>query len=261
MSSPSEIHYRVEGRVGVLAIAHPPANTLSLGTLEALRQAVERAHSDERVKVIIITGEGKLFSAGADIQELASLRDCAAAQSFSQIGQRLCHMIESEGKPVIAALNGRGAFGGGVELALACHLSVMEQSAQMASPEIKLGLTVGWGGSQRLPRLVGQGRALDLLLTGRQVTSGEALQMGLVNRVVADGAALQEALAWGQEIACHSAPAMAATLGAVRAGLYEGLKAGLDAELGFFGRLCENQDWHEGTTAFLEKRKPTFCDR
>jgi len=261
MNSLSSVHYRVEERVGVLAIAHPPANTLSLSTLADLRQAVEQAHADAQVKALIIIGEGRLFCGGADIQELAALRDCGAAESFARAGQSLCQLIECGAKPTIAALNGRGAFGGGVELALACHLRLIEEGAQMASPEIKLGLTVGWGGSQRLPRLVGQGRALELLLTGRPVVAAEALKIGLVNRVVADGAVLQEALAWARETACLSAPALAATLSAVRAGLYEGLQPGLDAELGFFSRLCQNQDWHEGTTAFLEKRKPNFCDR
>jgi enoyl-CoA hydratase/carnithine racemase len=261
MSLSTGVHYSVEGRAGLLMIAHPPANTLSLSTIAALQQAIQEARGDARAKVLVISGEGKLFSAGADIHELAALSDCAAAQSFARAGQAVCQLIEGGPKPVIAALNGRGAFGGGVELALACHLRMIELSAQLASPEIKLGLTVGWGGSQRLPRLIGQGRALEMLLSGRPVTAPEALQMGLVNRVVPDGAVLQEALAWAQEIACLSAPALAATVGAVHAGLYHGLEPGLRAEIDFFSHLCENQDWHEGTAAFLEKRKPGFCDR
>jgi len=257
MDSTSGILYGVEGRVGVLTIAHPPANTLSLSVLAALKHALQQAHSDERAKVLVITGEGKLFSGGADIHELASLRDCVAGEALSRAGHAVGQLIENGPKPVIAALNGRGAYGGGVELAVACHLRMIEQSAQMASTEIKLGLMVGWGGSQRLPRLIGQGRALELLLTGRAVTAAEALQMGLVNRVVADGTVLQEALAWAQEIACLSGPALAATMAAVRSTPYHGL----DAEMGLFSHLCENQDWHEGTSAFLQKRKPNFCDR
>ncbi len=247
--------------VAVLTIDHPPANTLSVATVEALQLAVQSALDEPSVGAIVITGQGKLFAAGADIRELHALRDREAARAFSARGQMLCSLIESSPKPVLAALNGRFALGGAAELAIACHLRIMEESTQIGSPEVQLGVMVGWGGSQRLPRLIGLGRALDLLLTGRRVTAQEALAIGLVNRVVPDGQALGEALSLARDMARLSAPVLAATLSAVRAGYERGVQEGLEQECALFGLLAENDDWQEGTGAFLEKRSAQFRNR
>ncbi len=251
----------IKGQVAVLTIAHPPANTLSLDTLDELATAFQQVLEDPMVKVIILTGAGRLFSAGADISQLAALRERSKGQFFARKGQTLCNLIENAPKPVIAAMNGRFALGGGNELAMSCHLRLAEESTEMGNPEVQLGLMTGWGGSQRLPRLVGRSRALELLLTGRRIGAAEAERIGLVNRVVPNGTVLREALALAGEIATLSMATLAATIEAVNVGQREGQERGLELEAQRFGELCEREDWREGTRAFLEKRKPSFRDR
>ncbi|MFH1085604.1 MAG: enoyl-CoA hydratase-related protein [Chloroflexota bacterium] len=255
----SLVLYEARERAAVLHIHNPPANALSLATLEALEGAVRRALGED-AKVVILTGQGANFCAGADMGELHALAGSAAAAELSGRGQALCDLIETAPKPVIAAINGRYALGGGVELLLACHLRLIEASTQLGSPEVRLGLMVGWGGSQRLPRLVGAGRALELLLTGRRLSAAEAFAMGLVNRVVADGTVLAEALTLAAELAALSAPVLAATLRAVMAGLRQGYGVGMQTEQAEFAALCDRADWREGTRAFMEKRPPRFVD-
>lgn len=261
MTAEPLVWFEVREKVAILAIANPPANTLSMAMLDALESAFRRALKDSVVKVIVITGQGKLFCAGADVGELATLRTREQAEALSQKGQTLCDLIEMSNKPVIAAINGSYALGGGNELLMACHLRLAEESTQLGSPEVRLGLMVAWGGSQRLPRLVGAGRALDLLLTGRRLTSQEAHAIGLVNRVVEDGTVLAEALALARQLTALSAPTLEATLDAVRVGLREGFERGQETETTRFGLLCENRDWQEGTQAFMEKREAHFTDR
>jgi len=251
---------RIEERVAILSIAHPPANTLSRATLGDLRAAFEQVLADASVKVVILTGEGKLFAAGADINELGALHVAAEGEEFARQGQALCALIETSPKPVIAALNGRFCLGGGLEIALACHIRLAEESTQLGSPEVHLGVMVGWGASQRLPRIVGVGRALELLLTGRRITAQEAERIGLVSRGVADGAVLTEALTLAKQLAALSAPTLKGTLRAVFTGLNEGFVRGAAFEAARFGALCEHADWREGTQAFLEKRPPHFQD-
>jgi enoyl-CoA hydratase/carnithine racemase len=219
-----------------------------------------RVLADEAVKVIVLTGAGQ-FAAGADVRELAALRACAVGQDYAARGQALCALIEESPKPVIAALNGRYVLGGGVEIALACHLRLMEEGTRLASPEVQLGISVGWGASQRLPRLVGPARALELLLTGKRLSAAEAERIGLVNRVVPDSEALREAVALAREIAAFSAPALAAVLRCVYTGLREGFAQGMRTEAEMFGLVCAGEDAAEGTQAFLEKRRPVFRDR
>ncbi len=261
MDTPSLVALEMRESVAILTIDHPPANALSVAVIEALDAALQQALDDSAVGVIVITGQGQLFAAGADIKELHALRDRDAARAFAERGQALCQRIETSVKPVLAALNGRFALGGAAELAMACHLRIMEESTQIGSPETQLGVMVGWGGSQRLPRLVGMGRALDLLLTGRRVGAQEALTMGLVNRVVPDGQGLVEALELASALARLSGPVLAATLQAVRASYAQNLEQGLETEATLFGLLAENEDWQEGTGAFLAKRAPQFRHR
>ena len=261
MSEQPLVRTSVDARTAVLTIDHPPANALSVAVLEALRGALSAALADPEVKVIVLTGAGRFFCAGADIRELADLRDCHSARAFADQGQALCNAIADAEKPVIAAINGRLVLGGGNELAMACHIRLAEESTEMGNPEVLLGLPVGWGASQRLPRLVGQGRAVELLLTGERITSRQAEAWGLVNRVVPDGTVLQEALALAARLARLSGPVMAGILRAVRVGERQGVDQGLKAEAESFGLLCENDDWREGTRAFLEKRQPDFQDR
>lgn len=250
-----------DARTAVLTIDNPPANALSVAVLEALSDALSAALADPAVKVIVLTGAGRFFCAGADIKELAELHDCHSARAFADRGQALCNALADAEKPVIAAINGRLVVGGGNELATACHIRLAEESTELGNPEVLLGLPVGWGASQRLPRLVGQGRAIEMLLTGERISSRQAEAWGLVNRVVPDGTVLQEALALAARLARMSGPVMAGMLRAVRVGERQGMDQGLKVEAESFGLLCENDDWREGTRAFLDKRQPTFRDR
>lgn len=261
MTSQPLVRTTVDARTAVLTIDNPPANTLSVAVLESLSDALSAALADPEVKVIVLTGAGRFFCAGADINELAGLRDCHSARAFADRGQALCNALADAEKPVIAAINGRLVVGGGNELAMACHIRLAEESTELGNPEVLLGLPVGWGASQRLPRLVGQGRALEMLLMGERISSQQAEAWGLVNRVVPDGTVLQEALALAARMARLSGPVMAGMLRAVRAGECQGMDQGLRTEAESFGLLCENDDWREGTRAFLDKRQPTFRDR
>ncbi|MBN1401677.1 MAG: enoyl-CoA hydratase/isomerase family protein [Anaerolineae bacterium] len=246
-------------RVAVVRINNPPANALTLATVAALHSAMTDALAGE-AKAVILTGQGHSFCAGADIRELHALGGRQEAEALSRQGQALCETMETASKPIIAAINGRYALGGGCELLMACHLRLAEESTQLGSPEVQLGLMVGWGGSQRMPRLVGLGRALDLLLTGRRISAAEAAAIGLVNRVVPDGTVLEEALKLAQQLAALSAPVLAATLKATLTGVREGYEVGLTVEREEFAHLCDHDDWREGTQAFLEKRPPRFTD-
>jgi len=261
MSTLPLVHVTINERIGIVIINHPRANILSQATLERFEVVFRRVLDDPEVKVIIIAGEGVLFSAGADVKELAPLDLHSKAEAFSRRGQALLELIENAHKPVIAAINGAFCLGGGNELAMACHLRLAEEGTQLGNPEVRLGLMVGWGASQRLPRLVGPAKALELLLTGKRITAREAERIGLVNKVVPDGKVLQEAITWAQDLAQLSGPTLAATLRAVYIGQREGYARGLEEEMRQFGMLCENEDWQEGTKAFLEKRKPQFMDR
>jgi len=261
MSSQEKVVSTRDGPVAILSIANPPANVMSQATLASLQSGFSRALADRDVRAIIVTGEGRFFCAGANINELAALHGSGKAELFSRMGQALCDQIERSPKPVIAAINGRAAMGGGVEIALACHLRIVEELTVMASPEVKLGVMVGWGASQRLPRIVGLGRALDLLLTGRRITASEALTMGLVNRVVPNGSALDEALSMAKEMSALSAPVLAATMDAVLTGLHKSVEQGMAREASHFAEMAEHDDWVEGTSAFMDKRQPEFRGR
>jgi enoyl-CoA hydratase len=247
-----------DGGIVLLTINRPDKlNTLSQATLIELGQAVDALARDEAVRGVILTGAGeKAFVAGADIAELAQqtpLQGHAAARR----GQQLCDRIESMGKPVIAAVNGF-AVGGGCELALACHLRVASDNARLGTPEVKLGLMCGFGGTQRLPRLIGKGRALELLLTGELVDAQEALRIGLVNRVVPLSQLLSETERLLRTMVANAPLALKATLEAVEAGLELPLHRGEELEAALFASLCSTADMHEGTHAFLEKRSARF---
>lgn len=243
-----------------ITIDHPPANTLDSRTLRELERALAAAEDDPGVKAIVITGAGKFFAAGADIKEFNHLGSKIEARRFAETGQRLMDTIEGFGKPVIAKINGY-CLGGGLELAMACHIRIAAESAQLGLPELRLGLIPGYGGTQRLPRLTNREKALELILTGNSINGKEACRIGLVSRAVPlemlDGEA--ERLAAG--IAEKSSPAVRAVLRAVRLGLEEGMARGLHHEAEAFGERFESEDAKIGIQAFLDKRKPEFKDR
>lgn len=235
-------------------------NALNRRTLEELDGLFASLASDDRVKGVVLTGAGdKAFVAGADIRELQGL-DAEAGRALSERGQRVFDRIEWLGKPVVAAVNGF-ALGGGCELALACHLRVAAENASLGTPEVKLGLICGYGGTQRLPRLVGRGAALEILLTGERVSASDALRLGLVNRVVPQDALLDEATSLLRMMIANGPLALKATLEAVAGGLDRPLAEAQEGEAQLFGELCATEDAREGTGAFLEKRPARFQGR
>jgi enoyl-CoA hydratase len=234
-------------------------NALNARTLTELGDAFEAARSDDGVRVVILTGAGeKAFVAGADINELAA--GVGAGPEIARRGQSVFNRIEQLGKPVIAAINGF-ALGGGCELALASTIRLAADTARLGQPEINLGLIPGYAGSQRLPRLVGRGRALELLLTGDQISAAEAWRIGLVNRVVPAAELMSTARDLAAVLASKPPIAVRATLDAVAHGTDMPLDAGQQYEAALFGLLLSTEDMREGTRAFLEKRKPVFKGR
>jgi enoyl-CoA hydratase len=250
------LNYEVEDNIAVITINRPDAlNALNADLLFELSVAVSLAEADYNVRALIITGAGRAFIAGADISNLQKLSDAFGGREASLGGQELMNSIAALPFPTIAAINGF-ALGGGLELALACDIRVASKTSRLGLPEVGLGLIPGYGGTQRLPRLIGQGFALELILTGRHVTADEALHMGLVNRVVDD------ALATAKEIASQTLKNAPVALGlakeAVVRGLDVSLTQGLEIEADLFGMVTTTEDMKEGTGAFLEKRAAEF---
>ncbi len=250
------LDYRVEEGVAVITIRRPEVlNALSTALLRELAEVPELVAEDLEARAVIFTGEGKAFVAGADIPEIAGLSDVFVAREFSLLGQDVMNAIAAMPVPTIAAINGY-ALGGGLELALACDLRVAVRKAKLGLPEVGLGLIPGFGGTQRLPRIIGLGRALDLILTGRHVEAEEAYQMGLVNRLAED--ALEEAKALAATLVKNGPVAMALAKESVFRGFDLPLPEGLEIEADLFGLVSRTTDFKEGTSAFLEKRKPNF---
>jgi enoyl-CoA hydratase len=247
-----------DGAVATVTISRPRVlNALNSQTLDELRRAMLDLKRDEAIRVIVLTGAGdKAFVAGADINELAA-QTPVSGREHALAGQHVFDIIENLGKPVIAAINGY-ALGGGCELAMACTLRLAADSAKIGQPEINLGLLPGYGGTQRLPRLVGKGRALALMLTGRPITAIEAERIGLVNRVVPAADLPGEARALAMSLATQAPIAMRYILEAVHKGLEMPFAEGCIHEATLFGLVAATDDMREGTRAFLDKRNPAF---
>lgn len=254
------IESSVEDGIAILIINNPPLNILSQPLLLGLKDNIKKLKADKRVRVIIITGKGKFFGAGADIKELSALKTKREGERFAKEGQAILNFIESLGKPVIAAINGP-CIGGSNELAMACHLRIASEEAWFSQPEINLGLIPGFGGTQRLPSLIGKGRAMEMILTGGRITASEALSIGLVNKVVKGDVLIEEAKALAENIRNKGMLAVRASLDAIKSGMDKDFKKGLDREAKLFGILCETEDKEEGISAFQEKRVPRFKDK
>ncbi|KAA3639732.1 MAG: enoyl-CoA hydratase [Proteobacteria bacterium] len=245
-------------RIFTITINRPDKlNALNQDTLKQLKQAVDSATSNKDVRVIIITGSGdKAFVAGADINELAKTNATTGMQ-FAQFGQQVFNAIENCGKPVIAAVNGF-ALGGGCELAMACHLRIASDNARFGQPEIKLGVIPGFGGTQRLTRLVGKGKAMEMNLLGDMVSANQAEQMGLANLVVPQGELMKTVQKVAEQLAQSAPIALAMIIDSINRGLECGMSEALDYEVKAFGVCCSTEDKNEGTAAFLEKRPAKF---
>ncbi len=253
----AEVELTIEGNTARLTIDRPDAlNALSASVLDALEAHVTMIESDREIHGVIVTGAGRAFVAGADIAELSRL-DPAAGLEFARRGQGVFSRIEALEKPIVAAINGF-ALGGGCELAMACHLRIASEGARFGQPEVKLGLIPGFGGTQRLARLVGRGIAQQLVLSGGLIGAQDALRVGLVNEVVPPEQLMDRAGEVLNEILANGPRAVAAALRAIREGLDLPLGRGLEIEANLFSELCGTAEATEGTRAFLEKREPKF---
>ncbi len=248
-----------EDRIAVVTINRPDKfNALNEEVVADIGAAMDELAAEEGVLAIVLTGAGdKSFVSGADIGLLQSLKSPEAAAEHSRLGQAVMQKIESLPKPVIAAINGY-ALGGGLELAMACDIRLAADTARMGQPEIGLGLSPGYGGTQRLPRLVGKGMAKMMILSGDMIDAQEALRIGLVQKVVPGAELLTEAKALASKLAEKAPLSAAACKRAINQGLETDLQGGLAIEALEFGGLSATEDYQEGTVAFLEKRKPVF---
>jgi enoyl-CoA hydratase len=248
----------VSGRIAVVTVNRPDKlNALNATAKQELRSLFTEIKSDSSIDVVILTGSGeKAFVAGTDIKELTVLGN-ETGREFSAKGQEVFDLIENLGKPVIAAVNGY-ALGGGCELALACHIRIAAENAKFGQPEVNLGIIPGYGGTQRLARLVGRGRAMEMILTGDQMSAPEALAIGLVNKVVQQAELMKTAMAMAEKICSKGQIAVRMSLKAVNMTAETSLSDGQKLEASLFGLCCDTGDFKEGTTAFLEKRKPAF---
>ncbi len=251
-----------DGAVATITINRPEAlNTLTRATLTALDRAIDKVAEDEAIRVVIVTGAGeKSFVAGADIAELNALENEQAVEEIARLGDRIFQRLHNLPKPVIAAINGY-ALGGGCELALACDIRIASDSARLGQPEVNYAIIAGWGGTQRLPRIVGPGMAKYLLFSGARIRADEALRIGLVDRVVPAGSLMDEANKLAKTIASKGPIALALTKELVNQALLKPLDEGLAAEAAALGRVFATEDRAEGTGAFLEKRNPVFKGR
>ncbi len=267
MSSPGagltleNLLYEKKGPIAYVTLNRPKVmNALNQRTWENLRAAFEDARDDAAIRGVILTGAGgKAFIAGADIGELAHLSSVEAEKS-SSYGQAVLNLIENLGKPVIAAINGF-ALGGGCETAMACTIRVAAENAKFGQPEIKLGLIPGGGGTQRMPRLVGKGRALQLILSGEMISAQEAYRIGLVNEVVPAAEVITRAEAILNQMFSNAPISIKFALESVNRGLETSQAGGMVLEASLFGICAGTEDKKEGTSAFLEKRAPQFQGR
>jgi enoyl-CoA hydratase len=261
MADLQNVHYSVEDRVAVLTIDHPPVNAFNAQTMQDLDAALDMALEAEQVKVMMITGAGQMaFIAGADINEINQIKGPGHAEELLRAGHAVFNKIETSRKPVIAAINGV-CLGGGLEMAMACHLRVAGDRVRLGQPEINLGLIPGWGGTQRLSRIVGPSKAAEMILTGDPITAQEAYRLGLVNKVVPMGDVLKEAKGLARKIAGKSAVTVAAAMAAIERGRHVSLNEALEVEIEQWRGLVESEDMREGVQAFLQKRQPQFKDR
>ena len=250
-----------DGGVAIVTVNRPKVlNALNADTIDQLRRTMIELQRDESVRALVLTGAGeKSFVAGADINELA-VQTPTGGREHALKGQHVFDLVENLGKPVIAAINGF-ALGGGCELAMACTLRIAADTAKLGQPEINLGLIPGYAGTQRLSRLVGRGRAMELILTGAPITADEALRIGLVNRVVPAAELMTAVRALAVQLAASAPIAMKYIINAVNKGAEMPFAEACQYEATLFGLVASTDDMREGTRAFLDKRKPEFKGR
>jgi enoyl-CoA hydratase len=252
------ILFEKKNAIAYVTVSRPKVlNALNMATMDDLRAAFHEIKNDPTIRVVLLTGAGeKAFIAGADVGELAA-QDPVSAKEYTHRGQSVLNLIENLGKPVIACINGF-ALGGGCEVAMTCTMRLASENAKLGQPEVKLGVIPGYGGTQRLPRLVGKGIAMQLLLTGEMITAQEAYRIGLVNEVTAPADLIPRAEAIAQKIIANGPLAVQYTMEAVNKGMETPLAEGLYIEAALFGVAAATADKKEGTAAFMEKRPAQF---
>jgi len=251
----------IDSKVATVTINHPPVNVLSGEVLAELEKTMDELKANKDVKVVVLTGTGPVFIAGADIKAMAQIKSASDGKKAAGEGQRIFLKIERMDKPVIAAINGV-CLGGGMELAMACHIRMCSDRAKLAQPEINLGIIPGFGGTQRMSRYVGRGKATEWILTGDNIAPQDAKAAGLVNHVIPEAELLRQAQGLAKKIAMKPEVAIAQALKAINNGLEQpSMDAAMGVELEAFGRICESPDMQEGIKAFVEKRQPQFTDR
>ncbi|MGO1060290.1 enoyl-CoA hydratase/isomerase family protein [Planococcus sp. FY231025] len=255
------VHTETQDGYAVVTINNPPMNVISSQVFKELDQAFGELKEDSAVNAVIVTGQGdKVFAAGADIKEFPQLIGQPGLKANFLETHAILNRIDNFEKPVIAMLNGL-TFGGGCEVALCCDIRIAEEHAQIGLPEITLGLFPGGGGTQRLPRLVGEAKAKELMFTGEAVTAAEAEKIGLVNKVAASGEGMEAARKMAKRIGRFSLPALSRIKRAVDEGLELTIEQGTELEAGLFEEVFQTEDVQEGVKAFIEKRKPAFQNK
>lgn len=258
--SDSPVNYEVADRIATITVSRPDKlNALNDATLRALGESIDRARKSGDVGGVILTGAGRAFVAGADISQFPTMTE-DAARAFAVFGQDVFRRFEKSHKPVIAAVNGF-ALGGGCELAMSCHIRIAADVAKFGQPEVKLGIIPGYGGTQRLPRLVGRGRALQLVLTGETIDANEAYRIGLVNAVVPAADLMSTARKMMGQMLANGPIALALSIETIDRGLDMRLEDAIALEAENFGRCARTEDMREGARAFLEKRPAAFTGK
>lgn len=256
----STIALDIKEHIATLTIQSPPANALSTTLLKDLAKRFDEIEADGTVKAIILKGDGRFFSAGADIKEFTSLQGASDYEATARNGQELFERIEKFSVPVIAAIHG-AALGGGLELAMACHIRIVTESAKLGLPELNLGIIPGFAGTQRLPQLVGNAKAYELILTAEPVTGDEAVKIGLANHAVSEDELIDTAESLAKKIVAKSKPTIEKVMQLVPYAKFASFSAGVVAEAEAFGEVFGTEDAKEGVQAFIEKRSPNFKDK
>ncbi len=251
------LSYKVEEGVAVTAINRPPANALSRGLIEEVDELLNAVENDASVRVILLHGEGRFFSAGADIKEFTEVSSGEEFQTMSARGQEVFERLENFSKPVIAAIHG-AALGGGLELAMSCHFRYVSDTAKLGLPELQLGLIPGFGGTQRLPRYVGAAKAAEMMFTSNPITGEEAVKWGLANLAFPEEQLLEESLKTAKKIAKKSPIALKVAIEMLQFSKTAQFYEGVQKEAEGFAHIFTTQDAKEGIAAFIEKREPIF---
>lgn len=254
------LSWKLEDGVAVVTINRPPANALCQALIREVDELLTAVEHDEQVRVIVFHGEGRFFSAGADIKEFIEYGTAEGAKQLAQNGQTVFERLESFSKPVLAAIHG-AALGGGLELAMSCHIRYVSNDAKLGLPELQLGLIPGFAGTQRLPRYVGMAKAAEMMFTSEPITGIEAVQWGLANKAFNEEELLSGTLDIAKKIARKSPVALKAAIDALKFSKSTSYYEGVRAEAEMFGNVFVSEDAKEGINAFLEKRQPVFAGK